>query len=106
MSQRERSKKAWKKWRGLVSEQARSGQGVAEFCRERKLCAPYFFWWRKRLRERATKFVEVQVREPTLSGAGDPRIEIRLQNGRSLLVGRGFDPEHVRALLAAVEAAR
>jgi hypothetical protein len=37
---------------------------------------------------------------------GDSRIEVRLQNGRSLMVGRGFDPEHVRGLLAVVEAAR
>lgn len=29
----------------------------------------------------------------------------RLQNGRSLVVGRGFDVEQVRALLALVEAA-
>jgi hypothetical protein len=28
-----------------------------------------------------------------------------LQNGRSLVVGRGFDAEHVRALLAVVETA-
>ena len=61
----------WGKWRKLVSEQGRSGQSVAVFCRERGLCAPYFFAWKKRLREadagqsalRAplTKFVEVQV---------------------------------------------
>ena len=36
---------------------------------------------------------------------GDSRIEVRLQNGRSLMVGRGFDPEHARGLLAVVEAA-
>jgi hypothetical protein len=106
MTQRERSKKAWKKWRGLVSEQARSGQSVAEFCRERDLCAPHFFWWKKRLRESTTtKFVEVHVTEPAASTPGDPRVEVRLQNGRSLMVGREFDPEHVRALLAVVEAA-
>jgi hypothetical protein len=131
MTQGERSKEAWKKWRGLVSEQARSGQSVAAFCRERNLCAPHFYWWKKRLRESAAtkpacagRFVEVQV---AASGAGlvqatsaalqesggrqlvvsvgDSRIEIRLRNGRSLMVGRGFDPEHVRALLAVVEAA-
>jgi hypothetical protein len=106
MTQRQRSEKAWKKWRGLVSEQARSGQSVAEFCRERSLCAPHFYWWKKRLRKNITaKFVEVQVTEPTGSAPGDPRVEVRLQNGRSLMVGRGFDPEHVRALLAVVEAA-
>jgi hypothetical protein len=41
------------------------------------------------------------------SSAGtDSHVEIRLQNGRSLMVGQGFDVEHVRALLAVVEAAK
>jgi hypothetical protein len=106
MTQRQRSKKAWAKWRGLVSEQARSGQSVAAFCRERSLCAAHFYWWKKRLRDgKATEFVEVQLAEPTVSAPDDSRIEVRLQNGRSLMVGRGFDPEQVRALLAVVEAA-
>src|SRR5215469_7892581 len=104
MTQRQRRKKAWKKWRGLVSEQARSGQSVSAFCRGRNLHPPHFFWWRKRLREdTTTEFVEVQVKE-TASGPGDSRVEVRLQNGRSLLIGRGFDAEHVRAVLQLVEA--
>jgi hypothetical protein len=37
---RKRQREAWTKWRGLVSEQKRSGQTVVAFCRERKLCAP------------------------------------------------------------------
>ena len=106
MTQRQRSKKAWAKWRGLVSEQARSGQSVARFCRERSLCVPHFYWWKKRLRDgKATKFVEVQLAEVTVSAPSDSRMEVRLQNGRSLVVGRGFDPEQVRALLAVLEAA-
>ena len=106
MTQRQRSKKAWTKWRGLVAEQARSGQSVAAFCRERSLCVPHFYWWKRRLWDgKATKFVEVQLAEPAVSAPGDSRIEVRLQNGRSLVVGRGFDPEHVRALLALVETA-
>ena len=106
MKQRQRSKKKWEKWRELVSEQARSGQSVAEFCGGRSLRTSHFYWWKKRLRENATtKFVEVQVAEPTASAPGDSRVEVRLQNGRSLVVGRGFDPEHVRALLTVVEAA-
>jgi hypothetical protein len=101
-----RGKKAWTKWRRLVSEQARSGQTVKAFCRERALCRPYFFVWKKRLQKIATtKFVELRVQEPAPSAPDDPRVEVRLQNGRSLVVGRGFDAEHVRALLALVEAA-
>jgi transposase-like protein len=101
-----RGKKAWTKWRRLIREQAHSGQTVTAFCRERALCRPYFFAWKKRLRRGATaKFLEVQVKEPTPSAPDDQRVEVRLKNGRSLLVGRGFDAEQVRALLAVVEAA-
>jgi len=100
-----RSKKAWTKWRKLVQEQARSGQTVIAFCRERGLCRPYFFTWKKRLLEStAAKFLEVQVSERAPSTACDAGVEIRLQNGRSLMVRPGFDAGHVRALLAVVEA--
>ena len=79
---------------------------MAAFCRERELRASHFYWWKKRLRENtAARFVEVQVAESPADVVGDSRIEVRLQNGRSLLVGRGFDAEHVRGLLAVVEAA-
>ncbi|MGC2489645.1 MAG: hypothetical protein WA412_13285 [Candidatus Sulfotelmatobacter sp.] len=101
-----RRKKARTKWRRLISEQARSGQTVTTFCRERGLCRPSFFAWKKRLREdTAVKFQEVQLSETAPNAAGDSRVEVRLQNGRSLLVGRGFDAKHVRALLAVVETA-
>ena len=79
---------------------------MAVFCREQKLHASHFYWWKKRLQENSTaRFVEVQVAESSANLAGDSRIEVRLQNGRSLMVGRGFDPEHVRGLLAVAEAA-
>lgn len=101
-----RTKKAWTKWRELISEQARSGQTVTAFCRERGLGRSYFFAWKKRLGEdTTTKFLEVQLRDAAPSPPRDTRVEIRLPNGRSLVVGRGFDIEHVRALLALVETA-
>ena len=107
MTQPKRSRKAWAKWRRLISEQMRSGKSVAAFCREQKLRASHFYWWKKRLRENTTaRFVEVQVAESPANIPGDSRIEVRLQNGRSLMVGRGFDPEHVRGLLTVVEMAR
>jgi hypothetical protein len=112
MMRQQRSKKVWAKWRKLVSEQVRSGQSVAAFCGERRLCAPHFFAWKKRLRQAATpretqggeaaQFVEVKV-VAAASTAGDSRVEVRLQNGRSLLVGAGFDAQHLRALLGVVE---
>src|SRR5882672_8050877 len=66
-----RGKKARTKWRRLISEQARSGQTVTAFCRERSLCRPYFFAWKKRLREdTAVKFLEVQLTEAAPKAAG------------------------------------
>lgn len=108
MRQQERSRKARAKWQRLVSEHRRSGQSVAGFCRERGLCASLFFWWKKRLRETTSaKFVEVKVATaaPDPSAPSDARVEIRLRNGRSLVVGRGFDAEQVRVLVGVVEAA-
>ena len=65
----------------------------------------------ERLRETAPakpagvgRFVEVNVAaEP--STLTDARVEIRLHNGRSLVVGRGCDAEQVRVLVGVVEAA-
>jgi hypothetical protein len=95
------------KWRELVCEQSQSGQSVAAFCNERGLRAWQFYEWKKRLREsEAAKFVEVQV-APAESvrpaGAQSSAIEIRLREGRSLLVEPGFEASHLRALLAVLE---
>lgn len=114
MTQQERSRKARAKWQGLVSEQGRNGQSVAAFCREHRLCIPHFYWWKKRLRETApakpagvSRFVEVKVATavPEASTPSEGRVEIRLRNGRSLMVGRGCDAEQVRVLVGVVEAA-
>ena len=97
------------KWRSLVSEQEESGQTVAAFCRMRELHESQFYYWKKRLQEVATpQFVEVQVAKPQLRpkharSALASTIEVRLSNGRSLMVPPEFDASHLRALLAAVE---
>jgi hypothetical protein len=104
--QTQRSKKAWRKWRKLVSEQAKSGKSVAAFCRERGLCAPHFFAWKKRLSPtETTKFVEIKVAAASEPVACVSAIEVQLKNGRSLLVAPGFDADHLRTLLAVVETA-
>ncbi len=106
MRRQQRSKKVWTKWRNVVFEQARSGQSIAAFCRERGVCAPQFFAWKKRLRQaEAAKFVEVTqaAAAPEARREHSEAIEVRLKSGRSLLVGPGFDAQHLRALLAVVE---
>jgi transposase-like protein len=94
------------KWSGLIAEQSESGETVEAFCRERGLTTSQFYTWRKRLRGAvAERFLEVQVAKPaawpTLSKRGT--IEIRLAEGRCVLVEPGFDPDHLRAIVAALE---
>jgi len=108
---RRRKAEAWTKWRGLVSEQHLSGEGVAEFCRQRGLRSSQFFWWKRRLLDEAeaSPFVAVEVvpeiEAPTQqSRERSLAIEVRLGSGRSLLVESGFDTDHLRQLLAVLEA--
>ena len=108
MTQRERISQARRKWQRMLSEQGRSGQSVAAFCRERQLRASDFYWWKKRLgASGAERFVEVKLATaaPTLGAAEDRRVEVVLRNGRSLRVGPGFDQELVRTLAAVLESA-
>jgi hypothetical protein len=104
---RERSDEMLAKWRSLIAEQSRSGQTVVAFCRERSIREWQFFAWKKRLRQAGAKqFVEVQVvgqpSVPACSVSG-AAIEIRLEGGRRVFVESGFDAEHLRAVVAALE---
>jgi hypothetical protein len=102
-----RWREAYVKWRGLIAEQSGSGQSVVVFCRERGLTTGQFFAWKKRLQQAATEqFVEVQV-ERTVAQAPKPHrgaIEVHLAEGRRIFVEPGFDAEHLRAVVAALEA--
>jgi len=97
------------KWRSLIAEQKESGQSVAAFCRTRSLREGLFYYWKKQLQEVARpQFVEVQLAKPDLSQRHSravlgSTIEVRLRNGRSLMVAPEFDSSHLRALLAVVE---
>jgi len=104
---RKSGREAWAKWRGLIAEQGRSGKTVAAFCRERGLCAPHFFAWKKRLSQaEAGGFVEVKVaggeKETAPAAAQSRAIEMR-RGGWSVFVEPDFDAGHLRALLAVLE---
>jgi transposase-like protein len=102
----QRREQAWAKWRDLVAEQEQSGLSVAAFCRDRELAQSQLTYWKRRVREAAkAAFVEVQLAEPRVHARalGSTTIEVRLKNGRSLMVAARFDARHLRALLAVVE---
>jgi hypothetical protein len=95
------------RWSGLIAEQGQSGETVEAFCRERGLTTSMFYTWRKRLRgSAAERFLEVQVAKPAARPTPAKRgaIEIRLAEGLSVLVEPGFDRDHLRAVVAALEA--
>ena len=105
---RQAGAEVWAKWRGLVSEQTQSGQSAAKFCGERGIRVWQFYEWKKRLVDsEGAKFVSVEVKPAELAMSsfvpGDKAIEIRLRRGCSLVVERGFDASHLRALLAVLE---
>jgi transposase-like protein len=97
------------KWRRLIAEQKESGQSAAAFCRARGVREALFYYWKKQLQEVArSQFVEVQVAQPELRqrhsrAAQGTTIEVRLGNGRSLMVAPEFNAGHLRALLAVLE---
>ena len=95
------------RWIRLITEQSESGKTVGAFCRERGLATSQFYTWRKRLRGSvAGRFLEVQIAKPAARPAPTKQgaIEIRLGAGRSVLVEPGFDADHLRAVVAALEA--
>jgi hypothetical protein len=71
---------------------------------------PSFYWWRRELRIRDArrvtgnrpKFVPVRM---TPQQAPVSVIEVVLAGGRLIRVGSGFDADHLRAVVAALEAA-
>jgi hypothetical protein len=94
------------RWRGLIAEQGESGETVEAFCRERGLTTSQFYTWRKRLRGSvAGRFLEVQLAKPAARPAPTKwgAIEIRLAGGYCVLVEPGFDADHLRAVVAALE---
>jgi hypothetical protein len=97
------------RWQSLFSEQEESGESVAAFCRARGVRESLFYYWKRRLHEAAApQFVEVELRKANRERAqaglqlGTP-IEVRLRNGRSVLVAPEFSVSHLRAVLAVVE---
>ena len=108
--EQQKEKEQWTRWRGLLSEQGESGQSIARFCGDRGLPVWQFYEWKKRLRETEPKpFVAVQVVAPEREGStatvavSSAAIEVRLRSGRSLLVGPGFEANHLRRLLLILE---
>lgn len=97
-------------WREQLRQYQASGQGVREFCQAAGLSVPSFYWWRREVRIRDARrrstnrprFVPVRMAPRP---ARDSAVEVALAGGRLIRVGSDFDADHLRAVVAALEAA-
>lgn len=102
-----------RQWRQIIGEAARSGVSIREFCRQRHLKEPQFYWWQRRLREGAPRRMSGRRGEKVGSASfalvsdtpGEmlAGIELVLANGRRLRISRGVDEASLRTVLAALE---
>lgn len=117
-----RSKAATERfYRGLLAEQARSGQTVRAFARARGVPAGTLSFWRHQLKKRdaaraeasESQFVPVHVvdagtvadpvpRGPTRATRARTSYEVVLEKGRVLRLPADFDDARVAALVRAV----
>lgn len=101
-------------WQRTISEAARSGISIREFCRRRRLRESQFYWWQRKLkagREERTMRHRPGVNGDQASfalvsdepGATDVGIELVLGDGRRLRIRQGVDEATLCSVLAALE---
>jgi hypothetical protein len=116
MSSRKSDAEKARYWQRTISEAARSGMSIREFCRRRRLRESQFYWWQRKLK--ASREART-VRRPGAGGsqasfalvseeAGvtDAGIELVLGDGRRLRIRQGVEEETLRSVLAALDSAR
>jgi|GEM_PF-5121360 hypothetical protein len=93
-------------WSGLLSEQNKSGQSAAAFCRDRNLSIKSFAYYRKRLSDKSPAPQQWAALMP------EKHSTVPLEAHRSLTVQigiarveitAGFDQDLLRAIVAALE---
>jgi transposase-like protein len=103
-------------WQRTISEAARSGISIREFCRRHRLRESQFYWWQRKLKagrgERTVRRPGVNGNQASFAlvsdepGTTDAGIELVLGDGRKLRIRQGMDEETLRSVLAALEPAR
>jgi hypothetical protein len=91
-------------WRARLSRWKASGLKVAAFCEREGVTPTAFAHWRKEIAARDTRaantspaFIPVHVT------CGPAPLEVALPGGHVVRVPPGFDPAHLRAVVAALE---
>jgi transposase-like protein len=90
-------------WRDRITEHARSGLSIKQFCKDRGIAEHVFYYWRKRLRPTEP------VRFALIDRAGaacapEWNLEVLLVNGDRLRIGASVDAATLRMVLEALRA--
>ena len=101
---------AW--YADLIDTAEREGLTMPSLAKRLGVVAETLYTWRRKrrgdLRAEAPRrvaagLVRVRIAEPTAAIPDDRPFELRLARDRSLLIHRGFDRDHLVALLSALE---
>lgn len=90
-------------WQDLVEAQSHSGLDATTFCRDRRINRQRFYLWRQRFQKQpvaAGAFLELV---PS-SRSGESGVRLRLDQGLSIDLDRGFDPATLQQVLATLRA--
>ena len=99
-------------WRGIFSDWKASGLSITVFCRARDVSEASFYYWRRELAVRGYRVSQGGSAAVSVTGpafvpvrvvAAEP-IEVVIRSGQILRVSPTFDPAHLRAVVAALEA--
>ena len=85
-------------WRGVISEQERSGLRVRSYCEQRGVALCSFYEWRRRLREEAAP-VRFALVESAVDAAGAEPLELILATGERLRITAGTDVAFLRRVV-------
>jgi len=91
----------------LLARRERRGLTWFQLSAESGVPATTLQWWQRRLRQpkrrRRASFVPVAITESTPPAAPPVALEVVLRTGARIQVPAGFDPEHLRRVVEALE---
>jgi hypothetical protein len=92
-------------WRKRLARWEASGLRVREFCRQEGVTPTAFAHWRKEIAARDARRAAVagSMFVPVHVTPGPVPLDVTLPTGRVVRVPPGFDPTHLRAVVAALE---
>lgn len=92
-------------WQNLVKAHTQSGLSVTDFCRDRQINSQRFYLWRQRFNSQSTASVTGAFLELVPSSKnGESGIRLRVDQGLSIELDRGFDPSTLGQVISILKA--